>query len=291
MRTYYIYKATNKTNEKSYIGQTVDYQKRIWQHRRCYEKEDCKFHDAIKEFGFENFEWEILKTCHAKQEAEKYEKYFIEFYDSYRNGYNENKGGVGGHNAKPIVCLSLEGEYIKKYDSAADAERDGFCNSSVLLCCKNKAYTCKNRMFMFEEDYLKNGAKNYKKPVSTCTKPIVQCDLDGSFVNEFLSVQEAAASTQIDRTSISGVLTKTKKTAGGYIFVYKENFPIKDISQYQCRKKGRKVAQVNPNTNEIVKVFDRIADAGKELNVSYKAIHKVINKPGRTAYGFRWISQ
>ena len=52
MRTYYIYKATNKINGKSYIGQTVDYKTRLWQHRRCYEKEDCKFHDAIREFGF-----------------------------------------------------------------------------------------------------------------------------------------------------------------------------------------------------------------------------------------------
>ena len=60
MRTYYIYKATNKVNGKSYIGQTVDYRRRLWQHRRCYEKEDCKFHDAIKEFGFDNFECEII---------------------------------------------------------------------------------------------------------------------------------------------------------------------------------------------------------------------------------------
>lgn len=56
-------------------------------------------------------------------------------------------------------------------------------------------------------------------------------------------------------------------------------------------KKGRKVAQVNPDTGEILKVFNRISDAGKELGVCYKGIHKVIDKPDRTAFGYKWISQ
>lgn len=85
MRTYYIYKATNKINGKSYVGQTVDYRSRVWQHQRCYEKENCKFHDAIKEFGFDNFDWEILKTCENKKEADQSERYYIEYYNSYRD--------------------------------------------------------------------------------------------------------------------------------------------------------------------------------------------------------------
>lgn len=291
MRTYYVYKAKNKINGKIYIGQTVNFKERIWQHQRCYEKEDCKFHDAIKEFGFDNFEWEILKTFCTKKEAEESEKYFIEFYNSYRDGYNENKGGVGGHNAKSVICLSLSGEYIKRYDSASDTQKDGFNSSNVLLCCKNRLYTCKNHMFMFEDDYLKYGSKQYKKPISKCIKSVIQCDLNGNFIKEFSSIQQASIETGVTRSTISGVLTGIYKSAGGYIFVYKDNFPIKDISKYRHNKKGIKVAQINPKTNEVVKIFDRISDAGRELGVSYKAIHKVVNKPNRTAYGYRWISQ
>lgn len=97
--------------------------------------------------------------------------------------------------------------------------------------------------------------------------------------------------TGANRTTISGVLSKTYKSANGFIFVYEEDFPIKDLSDYQKRKKGRKVAQVNPDTGEILKVFNRISDAGKELGVCYKGIHKVIDKPDRTAFGYKWISQ
>ena len=291
MRTYYIYKATNKINGKSYIGQTVDYKTRLWQHRRCYEKEDCKFHDAIKEFGFDNFEWEVVETCESKEEANNLERKYIELYNSYRNGYNDNKGGVGGHNARAIVCLNLNGEFVKRYDSAADAEKDGFNNANVLLCCKNKLLTCKKHMFMFEDEYKTNGAKEYTKPLSTNRKRIVQCDLNGNLISRFNSVQEASEKTGICRTTISGAITKAYKSAGGYIFVYDNEFPIKDLSIYKQNKKGRKVAQIDVKSGEIINVFDRIADAGRVLGVNYKVIHKAVDNPERTAYGYKWISQ
>nr|DAM78930.1 MAG TPA: intron associated endonuclease [Caudoviricetes sp.] len=292
MRTYYIYKATNKINGKSYIGKTVDYKTRVWQHRRCYEKENCKFHDAIKKYGFESFEWDILEICNNESDACNLEIHYIELYNSYRDGYNENKGGVGGHNARSIVCLTLDGEYVKRYDSAAEAElKDGFCNSSVLLCCKNKQRACQNHLFMFEDDYLKNGARKYEKPDRTNMKRVVQCDSNGNFINKFESVKEAAEKTGSNRTTISGVLSKKYKTANGYIFVYEEDFPIKDLSIYQKKKKGKRVAQVDTKSGDIINVYDRMADAGKALGVNYKGIQKVVDMPFRTAYGYKWISQ
>ncbi len=291
MRTYYIYKATNKINGKSYIGQTINYKNRLWQHRRCYEKEDCKFHDAIKEFGFDNFEWEVIETCERKEEADNLERKYIELFDSYRNGYNENKGSVGGHNAKSIVCLNLNGDFIKRYDSAADAEKDGFNNVNVLLCCKNKLKTCKNHLFMFEEDYDANGAREYIKPASTSRKKVVQCDLEGNLIARYDSVQEASEKSGANRTTISGVLSKTYKSANGFIFVYEDDFPIKDLSVYYKKKKGRKIAQVDIKSGEIIDVYERISDAGKILGVNYKGIQKVVDKPERTAFGYKWISQ
>lgn len=291
MRTYYIYKATNKINGKSYIGQTINYKNRLWQHRRCYEKEDCKFHDAIKEFGFDNFEWEVIETCERKEEADNLERKYIELFDSYRNGYNENKGSVGGHNAKSIVCLNLNGDFIKRYDSAADAEKDGFNNVNVLLCCKNKLKTCKNHLFMFEEDYDANGSRKYIKPASTSRKKVVQCDLEGNLIARYDSVQEASEKSGANRTTISGVLSKTYKSANGFIFVYEDDFPIKDLSVYYKKKKGRKIAQVDIKSGEIIDVYERISDAGKILGVNYKGIQKVVDKPERTAFGYKWISQ
>lgn len=77
MRTYYIYRATNKITQESYIGQTSNFRNRKWQHERCYKKEKCKFHDAIEKYGTNNFEWEILETCDTRKKALKLERNYI----------------------------------------------------------------------------------------------------------------------------------------------------------------------------------------------------------------------
>lgn len=295
MRTYYIYKATDLTNDKLYIGKTSDFKARKWQHERCYEKEDCLFHRAIKSHGKENFIWEIIDQANGLDEAYELEKKYIKQYNSYRpNGYNMTLGGTGGSmwNARPVVCLTLSGEFVKRYDSAGKAEsEDGFNNVNVLLNCKGELRSCKGYMFMFEDDYNKHGAKKYKMPTPNGCRKIIQCDLNGNFIKEFSSVSEASRETGIYRTTISGVLTGNYKSAGGFIFAYKENFPIKDLNAYQKNKKGRKIAQLNPETNEVINVFERISEAGKKLGVNYKCIHKVLDLPDRTAYGYKWISQ
>ena len=46
----------------------------------------------IKERGAENFDFEVLEEC-SKEELTLREKYYIEVFDSFYNGYNKTKGG------------------------------------------------------------------------------------------------------------------------------------------------------------------------------------------------------
>lgn len=293
MRTYFIYKATNLINGKSYIGKTTQFKERIWQHLRMYEKEDCLFHQEIDKYGIDNFSWEVLDTTDTNEKAVELEKQYVEKYQTLKPlGYNMNKGGTGGHNSRPVVCLEFDGTFVRRYDSAMDAQRkDGYCNSDVLLCCKNILSRCRDKMFMFEDEYLQNGAKQYKQPDSHSKKRIVQCDLYGNCIKRFESVTSASEETGIARARISSALTGKTKTAGGFVFVYESDFPIKDVDKYMPSKKGRSVAQVDPITGETIEIFDRISEAGKKLNVNYKTIQKVVDIDGRTAYGYKWISQ
>lgn len=292
MRTYYIYKAVNKVNKKLYIGETCDFRARVWQHLRCYEKEDCLFHQEIKKYGIDNFEFEIIETTETEERAIELEKKYIKEWKTYSPyGYNMNMGGVGGHNARAVVCLNLDGEFVKRYRGAGEAGKDGYNNVNVLLCCKGKLLTCKNHMFMFEDEYMKSGAKRYIKPENARKKKIIQCDDKGNFIEKFDSVCKASEETGISRSTISGVLIGKYKRAGGFIFVYEEGFPIKDIKKYKHSKKGKCIIQIDKDTGKTINTFERISDAGKALGVNYKAIHKVVDKPGRTAYGYKWISK
>ena len=290
-----IYKAQNKVNGKIYIGKTNNLPKRIREHTRYDVHNGLIFHKAIEKYGEENFEWEIIDSTEDFQKANELESYYIKEYNSFKpNGYNMTFGGDGGnaHNAVPIVCLTLDGKFVKKYNSAAEAEReDGFTNSTVLICCKNYSRTCKGHLFMFEEDYLKNGPITYKKRKNERCKTVIQCDVQGNYITSYDSVQEAASSTDTSRTAIIGCAKGRYKKANGYIWVYEEDFPIKDMESHKDKKKGRKIAQVDPKTNAIIKTFERIKEAGNELGVNYKVIHKVLDLHNRTAYGFKWISQ
>lgn len=98
----YIYKITNKINEKVYIGKTnYTVEKRFKEHQNDYKRtrnEKRPLYSAMNKYGIENFEIEELEEC-GIQEAEEREKYWIEYYNSYKNGYNATKGGDG----KPYI--------------------------------------------------------------------------------------------------------------------------------------------------------------------------------------------
>lgn len=97
-----IYKVTNKINGKVYIGQTIH----SLEHRksgherdaRCQKKTTVKFHNALLKYGYDNFEWEVLKECTSQEELDYYEDFYIKKYNSTdrETGYNLKSGGKLG---------------------------------------------------------------------------------------------------------------------------------------------------------------------------------------------------
>ena len=97
-----IYKATNKINGKVYIGQTINsLEHRKSGHERdacCKKKSTVYFHNALLKYGFENFNWEVIKECASQKELDYYEDYYIKEYESTNKekGYNLKSGGKLG---------------------------------------------------------------------------------------------------------------------------------------------------------------------------------------------------
>ena len=94
----YIYKITNIINNKLYIGKTVNtIEKRFNQHKNESKTERAKnrpLYRAINKYGIENFEIEIIEECNYDILNER-EIYWINYYDTYNNGYNATLGGDG----------------------------------------------------------------------------------------------------------------------------------------------------------------------------------------------------
>ena len=142
----------------------------------CY-SENNKFGKAIKKYGFENFDHIIIKENLSKEEANELEKQLIVFYDSFKNGYNSTTGGDGGgfighkhkkdsiikmvkkgkengmygkkrpqyvkdavrkSHAKPIEQYDLNGNFLRRYESATYIKKNyNYDNSLINKCCKN----------------------------------------------------------------------------------------------------------------------------------------------------------
>lgn len=87
-----IYKITNKINGKMYIGQTKrKFEKRWARHIRDSLNNilDTHFARAIRLYGPENFITEIIDTADTEEELTKKEYYWIHYYNTINEGYNE----------------------------------------------------------------------------------------------------------------------------------------------------------------------------------------------------------
>jgi len=90
-----IYEFVNNINQKVYVGQTVNFKKRIRDHRFNYNKriKNTLFYNALRKYGWENFSINIIEDCSDELLNEK-EIYWIEEKKSlYPNGYNILEGG------------------------------------------------------------------------------------------------------------------------------------------------------------------------------------------------------
>ena len=92
-----IYKITNQINGKCYIGQSTNIHKRWNNHRSAYQNQNAHEYNyylyrAMRKYGIENFTFEVIEEC-KQSELNKRETYWIDYYDSYKNGYNLTNGG------------------------------------------------------------------------------------------------------------------------------------------------------------------------------------------------------
>lgn len=90
-----IYKITNKLNGHSYIGQSTNIEHRWKAHKNTYnwERETRKpLYLAFKKYGIENFSFEVIEQCSSDMLNNR-EKFWIDYYNTYKNGYNQTSGG------------------------------------------------------------------------------------------------------------------------------------------------------------------------------------------------------
>jgi alpha-mannosidase len=135
------------------------------------------------------------------------------------------------------------------------------------------------------------------------SKPVYQYDMDGNFVERYISVTEAAKSNNCTITQICEVLKRKHKSANGFIFmdIKYDKIPDDILDFYVVRKnkaKGRpsrkkenhKVFQFDMDGN-FIKSYRFIIDAANETGLSKQSICLAINGKQKKCGGFTWKLQ
>jgi len=115
------------------------------------------------------------------------------------------------------------------------------------------------------------------------TRKITQYDLQMNKIKDFNSITKASKELNIGKSNISGVLNNYRKSARGFVFKY-----LEDNNYYKPVKlnnKGKNVIQYDLDM-KIIKCFNSIAEASKELNIHKNNIWSVITNYRKTTGGF-----
>lgn len=215
--------------------------------------------------------------------ANEKEKYYIALYKSnnYNYGYNLTTGGdgtigyeftedvrekmskmrsgknhwnYGKHNSAGVKVLQfdLNGNLIKKWDSVRDVQRAGIakgCNISE--CILGKANSAGGYFWMRECEY--NGKISPEKLLKAAQKSndkvILQYNLNGDFIKEYISAAEAARELGCSGSIISGA-SKGKFDYGlGYVWIYKSEFSDQKLKE----KLDKANIRYNKNKHKITK--------------------------------------
>jgi hypothetical protein len=179
----YIYTITNKTDNKTYVGQTVQDVEMRWKDH-LKRGSNCRYlKSAFNKYGVDNFVFKLVCITFDNQLNDMEIQYIEKYNCLVPNGYNLRLGGNSGrHNAetKQKISESLK----KRYDSG---------NS---------------------DESLKRGIITRRK------NKIIQFDVEGNRLNSFDSCKEAGEYIGTLHSNISACCSGKTKTSKGYVWKY-----------------------------------------------------------------------
>lgn len=264
-----IYKITNNINNKCYIGQSINIHRRWNAHKR--QKTNSHLCRAFKKYGIENFSFTIIEECSVDELDEK-EKYWIRYYDSYRNGYNETIGGDGANGCG--VKLTLEQveqiRYLLENTTLSNLQiAEQFSVSENVVSGINTGYYWKDDTLNYPIRNIEHNDSyciDCKKPISRGAIRCIICDGIHKRMNRpnkeelLLLLQEYNGNF----TKIGKLYDATDNTVRNWA---KQNDLPYHTSDYRPTKKERHtlitcpVQQINKETMEIIQTFESISQA------------------------------
>lgn len=98
----------------------------------------------------------ISESLEGHEVSEKTRKKISESNKGKVKSENHKNKLRDSHEKKKVVQLSLNGEFIKVWESTREPNKEGFDHRHIIKCCKGKSKTHKGYKWMYYENYNRN---------------------------------------------------------------------------------------------------------------------------------------
>lgn len=300
-----IYKVIYVPEDKVvYVGQSINIEERFKQHKyvmNCKNElaYDTHFYRALRKYGIENFQFEIIEEC-QQEDLDEREIYWISYFDTFNNRYNST---IGRQNY-PLDKLSEEEANKIKEDLKSGQLSFLEVQKKYSLLGNTLAQINNGKMFF---------DKNEEYPLLITARTPNHCAVCGIEIGHYSTLcnkckgilQRKGVSFSMDDLietlkNNNGNFELTRKQYGlsnNLIrkILRRENLPYHS-SDYKLKKeekeKGynpppKRVAKLDKETDEIIQVFSSVWDAEKGL--ARGVISRVINGRRKAYHGDKYI--
>lgn len=229
---FLVYLHINKINKHVYVGITHHVNpNRRWGYSGQHYNHCRKFLNAIRKYGWDNFEHVILCRT-SKERAIVLERVLIAHYKRLGISYNLADGGEGSqaisqetrkllHKIKSANPPMLGKHHTPEARALiAEAGRNRVMKESTRKLLQEKVWS--------DMSYLRKSwtPETYRKIGKALSKPVVQLDLDGNYIREFPSMSAADDCYKKNKRTnhITDVCKGRRFSAYGYRWMYKTDW-------------------------------------------------------------------
>lgn len=282
-----IYCISNKINGLKYFGFTSNYKRRISQYKRFGCKGQTKLYDALVEFGWDNFQTEIVCECDDYHERNFMEKWFIALYDTYNNGYNATKGGSSDYTLSDISRKKISQGMMRDKNSQFNKNIYKFINKNGEIY-EGYVYDLRMKYNIKSTHHLTDLLKGKTEYHGW----LLYTDENVEYVNSLKSQNRKFDDNGVE---IINLIHDSGKSFIGYAEDFQKEYNIKSISRLVCRRvykiqgwsingleRPKKISQtqndifnfININTKETF--TGTRYDIANKYNLRYDYLSKVI---------------
>lgn len=315
-----IYMIKNLSNNKVYIGQSTDINRR-WKDHKIKLKNNIHYNEHLQKsynrYGENSFRYLILCET-SKEKLNELESYYIQKYQSYNSkyGYNQTLGGDSNiifndrtikkmrssheYEFVPILQYSLNKKLLAKFNSLSEAGRSVNGTPSGVRNCANKfslnigrSKTYKGYIWIYEYDINKFEQTDIDTYLSTETSfPVNKYDYpSGKFICSYNSVLDAANNNNVSVDVISMCVREVQKQSNGFTYrnANKTNgySNLKIVVHKRTSKNKKPVVALDINTKQPILYLESMCSL-KDKGFHSGHISQCCNGKRKTYKGYLW---